>query len=50
MEGNMKEVRYDLYCEKCVHYEEPQDDDPCHYCLEEPAREYSHKPINFEEK
>lgn len=50
MDENIKEVRFDLYCEKCAHYEEPDDDDPCHYCLEEPGRQYTHKPLNFKEK
>lgn len=50
MDENLKEVRYDLYCEKCVHFEESQGDDPCHYCLEEPARQYTRKPLNFKEK
>lgn len=50
MEENMKEVYFDQYCKTCKHENESESDDTCHYCLEEPARQYSHKPLNWEEK
>ena len=50
MEENMKEVNYFQYCPNCKHETEPDDFDPCHYCLEEPMRQYSHKPLNYEPK
>ena len=42
-----KEVRYDLYCGKCVHRELGEEMDPCHDCLQSPSNEYSHKPVYF---
>lgn len=47
---NMKEVYYDQYCPYCKYVDCEEDTDICHYCLAEPAREYSHKPVNFKEK
>ena len=49
MSENLKEVYYSEYCNKCKHYEESEAEDSCHYCLEEPARNETHKPLNFEE-
>ena len=42
-----KEVRYDLYCDKCVHVNKGEEEDPCHDCLNQPSNEYSHKPVYF---
>ena len=42
-----KEVRYDLYCDKCEHHELGEEMDPCHDCLQSPSNEYSHKPMYF---
>lgn len=42
-----KEVRYDLYCDKCEHHELGEEMDPCHDCLQSPSNEYSHKPVYF---
>ena len=42
-----KEVRYDLYCGKCVHKDKDEEEDPCHDCLNQPSNEYSHKPVYF---
>lgn len=50
MEEHVKEVRYDLYCKKCKHYELPQDKEPCHDCLNQPWNVDSKKPIYFKEK
>lgn len=50
IEENMKLVDYDKYCPFCVHVKEPDEDNVCHFCLQEPARQYSHKPLNFEER
>lgn len=55
MEEKFKEVYFDQYCEKCAHFNEKNEDpeltenESCHECLNEPARLYSHKPLNFEE-
>lgn len=45
-----KEVRFDLYCPRCKHYEKSESEDPCWDCLEQGWNENSHKPINWEEK
>ena len=46
---NMKEVRFDLYCYKCKHYDKSEAEDPCWDCLNQGWNEDSHKPILFEE-
>lgn len=50
MEFEYKEVRFDLYCEKCKHWEKKDWEDPCNDCLAVPANLHSHKPVNYEEK
>ena len=50
MEYPDKEVRYDLYCKTCKHNDVDDYDEPCFSCLDEPVREYSHKPVNWEER
>lgn len=50
MEGDLKEVYFNEYCNKCKHKSEKETDDTCNDCLTEAAREDSHKPVNFEEK
>lgn len=47
---SLKEVLFNLYCDKCKHELVNIDEDPCHSCLNEPANEDSHKPVFFEEK
>ena len=46
---NMKEVRFDLYCNQCKYSQLSETEIPCDECLSEPARQYSHKPLKFEE-
>lgn len=46
---NMKEVYFDQYCPNCKYLNEDQASDVCHDCLNEPARQYSHKPLNYKE-
>ena len=46
---NMKLVNFDEYC-KCCHYKKTKEsENPCYECLQEPARQHSHKPARFEE-
>lgn len=47
---NEKEVRFDIYCQKCKHHDEPETEDPCDYCMSEPSNWGSEKPIMFKEK
>lgn len=49
MEENLKEVRYDLYCHTCVYKNNPEDQEPCHDCLNESSRYFSHKPYRWKE-
>lgn len=50
MEDIYKEVYFGEYCSKCSHFDEPDYEDTCHDCLNEPVNLYSHKPVNWEEK
>ena len=47
---NMKIVEFDKYCKTCQHGKKKESEDPCYECLAEPARQYSHKPLKYEEK
>lgn len=49
-EQKAKEVFFDQYCPTCVHKDEPETDDVCNECLNEPGRQYTHKPLNYKEK
>lgn len=44
-----KEVRFDIYCAKCVHYDKAEHEDPCFECLNHGWNYESHKPVKFEE-
>ena len=50
MAENLKEVRFDQYCETCKHKNVPDVKDPCNECLSEPCRLNSHRPVKYEEK
>ena len=43
----MKEVYFDKYCATCANKDIAESEEPCYECLSEPAREYSHKPLNW---
>lgn len=45
-----KEVRFDLYCPQCAHYDKQAQDDPCWDCLNQGWNYDSHKPIKYEKK
>jgi len=47
---NEKFVEFDKYCNKCVNMDEPESFEVCDECLSVPAKEFSHKPINYKEK
>ncbi len=49
MDGVEKEVFYNVYCHKCAHWNADAASDVCNDCLNEPGRDYSHKPLNFKE-
>lgn len=46
----MKEVYFDQYCKTCKHSDLREDQEPCSECLNEPVCQYSHKPVQYEEK
>ena len=50
MEIIEKMVEFDEFCEKCKHKDLEQFKEPCNECLENPVREGTIKPLNFEEK
>ena len=51
METNngMKEVFFDEYCKTFYYEKTKESDSPCCDCLDEPANQYSHKPVKYEE-
>lgn len=46
---NTKEVRFDVYCKTCEHYNKSEADDPCFDCLDQGWNTNSHKPIFYKE-
>lgn len=50
MEQEYKEVRFDIYCQKCVHKDLDEVKDPCNECLDEPYNYQSEKPVMFKEE
>ena len=50
MEGDMKEVYFNKYCNTCVNKDTKEIEDPCYDCLNEPGNVDSHKPVHWEEK
>ena len=44
-----KEVRFDLYCEKCKYWSTDEKNEPCSECLEQTLNDASEKPVKFEE-
>jgi hypothetical protein len=50
MIGDLKHVNYDKYCEKCKYFKQPDYEDPCDECMDNPVNQDSYKPIKFEEK
>lgn len=47
--NEMKEVRFDIWCSKCVHKDKSEAEDPCYDCLADPVNTYSRKPVYFED-
>lgn len=47
--NDLKEVRFDLYCQLCKHKDISEGGEPCFECLENPVNSNSHKPYKFEE-
>lgn len=49
-DASFKEVRFDIYCQKCAYRDRKEAQDPCNDCLEVGMREESSKPEFFKEK
>lgn len=50
MQGDYKEVFFNIYCEKCKHEHVKANHEPCCDCISVPFRIDSHKPEKFESK
>lgn len=48
--NKLKEVRFDLYCSKCLNETLSEHEDPCDECLAQGWNDESHKPIRFKPK
>ena len=44
-----KEVRFDIWCDKCEYKDKSESEDPCWDCLGDPVAAYSTKPVQFKE-
>ncbi len=49
-ENSYKEVYFGEYCKTCKYEERDEELIPCCYCLEEPVRVGTNKPVRYEEK
>ena len=38
------------WCQRCVHWEKKEDEDPCDECLDYPSNEDSRRPTKFKDK
>lgn len=50
MDGDMKIVDFQEYCETCQYQSKKEYEEPCDECLSIPARPNSHKPEKYKEK
>lgn len=47
--NEMKEVKFDFYCPKCVYKDLTEEEDPCDICLTETTNLHSEKPVCYKE-
>ena len=47
---NYKQVRFDIYCKKCIYKDLEEYKDPCNECLMYGARIGTEKPMCWKEK
>ena len=45
-----KIVKFNEYCNRCVHKDVKETEDPCNECLNNPSNEDSRSPIYFKEE
>ena len=43
-----KEVYFDQWCASCKHKDLEEDQEPCHWCLQQPWNANSHRPVYYE--
>lgn len=48
--NDIKIVEFWKWCESCKNRKTPENEEPCHSCLNEPGNLNSHKPVNYSEK
>lgn len=46
--NDYKIVQFDIWCPQCKYWKMPEDEDPCHSCLNESANFASTQPVKFE--
>lgn len=49
MDNREVEVRFDIWCAKCIYKDLEETKDPCNECLDHPANDNSTKPRFFKE-
>lgn len=47
VDNDYREVNFGDFCKTCKHEKTPEEQKPCCYCLEEPTRLYSEKPVKW---
>lgn len=50
MVNNEKEVRFDLFCKTCKHYQDDESEEVCDDCLNHPVNINSKKPTRWVKK
>lgn len=50
MNTQVKEVRFDIYCKKCVYKDMAETEEPCNECLTQGYNYESKKPVKYEPK
>lgn len=50
MKNDYKEVRFDVWCQKCIHEKKKETEEPCDECLECGCNWNSTRPVHFKKK
>ena len=46
----LREVKFNWYCNLCVHQDKKGHEQPCNACLDNPLNYYTERPVKFEKK
>jgi len=49
MNDDLKEVRFDIYCDLCIYKDKPEKEDPCNECLNYGMMEETERPYYFKQ-